>query len=266
MLGFSRTPAIAAPENSSAIENGLAHLRSNPLQHRALIMQCPNNPEMLVYRLFKNILCILHIDLGVKNSPSDCNIIIPMDGSSEIPPSSAIQFVLLDRDGVINRKAPEGVYVHQWHDFEPMAGVETAIAALNHAKKRVLVITNQRGVALGLYTQAEVETLHHQLQRHLADHGAHIDAFYVCPHDNNQCNCRKPKTGLLEQAFQDNPDASKTNTLLIGDSLSDIQAANTFGIPSILISNQSSHKSEEAVTLATAVSPSLSDAVKTFLS
>src|SRR5579862_569989 len=154
-----------------------------------------------------------------------------MDGPSVIPPSSTIKFVLLDRDGVINRKAPEGAYVHQWSDFQPLAGVEIAIAALNHANKRVMVVTNQRGVALGLYTQDDIEQLHHQLQKHLASHEARIDAFYVCPHDNNQCNCRKPKTGLLEQAFDDNPDASRTNTLLIGDSLSDIQAANSFGIP-----------------------------------
>lgn len=191
-----------------------------------------------------------------------------MDGSSEVRPFPGIEYVLLDRDGVINRKAPEGAYVHSWQHFQTLAGVETAIAMLNRAKKQVIVLTNQRGIALDLYTHADVETLHNQLQEHLTRHGAHIDAFYVCPHDKNQCDCRKPKTGLLEQAFRDFPGASKTNTLLIGDSASDIQAAHNFGIPSILIcsNNQDSPDNSGSVDLlATANSPSLIDAVKKYI-
>jgi D-glycero-D-manno-heptose 1,7-bisphosphate phosphatase len=181
---------------------------------------------------------------------------------------AGIQFVFLDRDGVINHKAPEGAYVYQWYDFHPLPGAESAIAALNRSGKRVIVLTNQRGIALGLYSRADVESLHAQLQKHLAKHGAHIDAFYVCPHDKEQCDCRKPKTGLLKQAFRDFPEATTANSLVIGDSLSDIQAAHSFGLPSILIQygpQTRSADAEKATSLTTVVASSLLEAVETFL-
>ena len=191
-----------------------------------------------------------------------------MANASGILLFSAIEFVLLDRDGVINRKAPEGEYIHNWRDFQFLADVETAIGALCHTGKRVIILTNQRGIALGLYTRTDVEVLHNQLQRRLANSGAYIDAFYICPHDKNECDCRKPKTGLLEQAFRDFPNATKTNTLLVGDSLSDIQAARSFGIPSLLIRSNAENARDdpaEAASLATAISPSLIDAVRKYL-
>ena len=181
---------------------------------------------------------------------------------------SEIEFVFLDRDGVINQKAREGRYVWHWADFHLHAGVESAIAALNRSGRRVIIVTNQRGVALGFYRLEDVDALHARLQKHLETFGAHIDAFYVCPHDINQCNCRKPGTGLLEQAFRDAPNASTRNSLMIGDSLSDLQAARNFGLPSILIQSGSKirHKSREtAAYLATAVSTTLIKAVREYL-
>jgi D-glycero-D-manno-heptose 1,7-bisphosphate phosphatase len=179
-----------------------------------------------------------------------------------------IRFVFLDRDGVINRKALEGKYVYEWRQFDPLPGVESAIESLNRAGISVIVVSNQRGIALGQYTRADVDRLHAMLQSHLAGYGAHIDAFYVCPHDRDECNCRKPKTGLLEQAFRDFPEATTANSILIGDSLSDIQAAQGFGMPSILIQSDSheSHSiSEKAGVLAAAVARSLVEAVKSHL-
>jgi D-glycero-D-manno-heptose 1,7-bisphosphate phosphatase len=191
-----------------------------------------------------------------------------MDEPSRYDQFSAVEFVFLDRDGVINKKAPEGQYIWQWCDFHALAGVESAIAALNNAGKRVIVVTNQRGIALGLYQLQDVNDLHVRLQKHLENFGAHIDAFYVCPHDKNQCDCRKPGTGLFEQAFHDFPIASTKNSILIGDSISDIQAARKLGLPSILITRdgQSTHPSpDSAVSLATVVSNSLIAAVEKYL-
>src|SRR5207248_7114562 len=88
-----------------------------------------------------------------------------------------ITCVFLDRDGVINRKAPEGEYISEWSDFEILPGVEASIAALNRSAYRVIVVSNQRGIALGLYSAKDVDLLHLRLQRHLATHGGHIDAF-----------------------------------------------------------------------------------------
>lgn len=183
-------------------------------------------------------------------------------------PFSDVKYVFLDRDGVINRKLAEGEYVDRWDRFQPLPGVEAAISALNRSGRVIIVITNQRGVALGYYTQADVRSVHEQLQKHLARHGAHIDAFYFCPHDRNTCDCRKPKTGLFEQAFQDFPGASAANSIVIGDSLSDIQAARNLGLPSIFIlgdPNTRKPGGEEARSLASAASGSLLEAVTDFL-
>lgn len=179
-----------------------------------------------------------------------------------------IEFVFLDRDGVINRKAPESEYVSEWDDFELLPGVETAIATLNHSGRCVIIVSNQRGVSLGIYNLEQVAALHGKLQDHLAKSGAHIDAFYVCPHGHNACNCRKPKPGLLEEAFKDFPAATKKNSVLIGDSLSDIQLARNFGIPSIFIADadEQDSASQEASKLALAIASSLQDAVDRYLS
>jgi len=183
-------------------------------------------------------------------------------------PFKGIEFVFLDRDGVINRKAPESQYIWLWKQFHLLPKVGDAIAALNRSGIRVIVVTNQRGVSLDLYTLAEVENLHTRLQQELALRGAHIDAFYVCPHGFGECNCRKPNTGLLDRAFRDFPSANKLNSLLIGDSLSDVELARNFDIPSILIqgeigqSHQDASEAEEGPPL---VSGSLFDAVNDFL-
>jgi D-glycero-D-manno-heptose 1,7-bisphosphate phosphatase len=181
---------------------------------------------------------------------------------------TGIEYVFLDRDGVINRKPPEGQYVSQWSDFHPLPGAEQAIAALNASGRTVIVITNQRGVALGLYTEDDVRSLHLELQRQLSDHSAHIDAFYYCPHDKNQCDCRKPSTGLFEQAFRDFPQASLANSIVIGDSISDIQAARNLSLRSIFITGDPNHRkagAEKAASLADAVAESLAQAVECYL-
>lgn len=180
-------------------------------------------------------------------------------------PFENIQTVFLDRDGVINRKPPEGEYISSWSDFHPLPGVEEAIAALNRAGIRVIVISNQRGIALGRTAQSEVDTIHARLQQHLAAAHARVDAFYYCPHDKDECDCRKPKTGLFEQAFRDFPDADPSASLVIGDSLSDLEAARALGIPAILIEGDPATRKpgwEEAAALAHAVAGSLSQAVK----
>lgn len=187
---------------------------------------------------------------------------------SKNTPFSGIKYVFLDRDGVINRKAPESQYIWQWDQFHLLPKADDAIALLSRACIRVIVVTNQRGVHLGLYSLNEVDALHARLQKELALVGGHIDAFYVCPHGESQCNCRKPKTGLLEQALEDFPMANKNNSLVIGDALSDVQLAKAFGVPSILILNghdQAHRNGEEAERLASRVSPSLFDAVNSYV-
>ena len=181
---------------------------------------------------------------------------------------SQIKCVFLDRDGVINRKPPEGEYVGRWSDFHLLHGAEEAIARLNASGRRVIVVTNQRGVSLGLYSESDVRSVHAELQRHLAAHSAHIDAFYYCPHDKDQCSCRKPGIGLFIEAFHDFPGASSETSILIGDSVSDIQAARRLGMPSIFISGDPETRKEgqsEAQSMADAVADSLLQAVNLYL-
>jgi D-glycero-D-manno-heptose 1,7-bisphosphate phosphatase len=180
----------------------------------------------------------------------------------------SVRCVFLDRDGVINRKPPEGAYVGRWSDFHILPGVEQAIAALNRAGCLVIVVSNQRGVALGHYTAADVEALHAGLQQHLAAHGARVDGFYFCPHDKNSCDCRKPKIGLFERAFRDFPAASRANSVVIGDSLSDIEAAEKLGVPSIFVEGDPATQKPGAGTAAQragCVAHSLSEAVALLL-
>jgi D-glycero-D-manno-heptose 1,7-bisphosphate phosphatase len=176
--------------------------------------------------------------------------------------------VFLDRDGVINRKLVEGRYIRNWSEFEILPGVEEAIASLNRRQCRVFVTTNQRGIALGLCTAEEVEELHRKMQQHLAMYGAHVDGFYYCPHDEDQCDCRKPGTGLLERAVREFPDITPETSVMIGDSLSDIRAAQKFGCRSIFIEGDPQTRkagAETAERLADATAASLTEAVVSLL-
>ncbi len=171
-----------------------------------------------------------------------------------------VRTVFLDRDGVLNRKAPEGEYVSRWDLFHPLPGVEQAVRLLNEAGLAVYVVTNQRGVALGLYTTADVERLHARLNQELATHGAHIDGFFYCPHDKGVCECRKPKPGLFEQARALHPEITWETSVMIGDSLSDIEAGVRLGMRTVFIEgDQATQKAgaEQAQMLAGATRGSL---------
>jgi len=136
----------------------------------------------------------------------------------------------LDRDGVLNRRAPPGDYVKSVAEFAWLAGAREAVHRLNDEGWLVLVVTNQRGVARGLMTAADVEAIHAHLQRGLRAVGAHVDGFYYCPHDDSDgCTCRKPQPGLLERAAAEwNVDLAAS--FLIGDDDRDIEAARRAGV------------------------------------
>jgi len=182
-----------------------------------------------------------------------------------------LRTIFLDRDGVINRKMPEGQYVTSWRHFELLPGIPEAIARLNRAGLRVLVVTNQRGIALGRYTAADVEDIHSQMQRVLSVSGAHVDGLYFCPHDKRQCDCRKPLPGLFEQAQKQFPKIAAASSLVIGDSLSDIEFGRNLSMHSIFIEGDESHRrhqkpgAQKAADLADLRFPSLPDAVNYLL-
>ncbi len=148
---------------------------------------------------------------------------------------AGIEYVFLDRDGVINRKLPEGHYVTRWEEFELLPGVAETIAGWNRLGRRVIVVSNQRGVALGVMTEAELQGIHDRLRAELARDGARLDAIYYCPHHRDECECRKPRTGMIEAAFRDFSGAGPENSVLIGDSLSDMECGRAVGMATIFI-------------------------------
>jgi D-glycero-D-manno-heptose 1,7-bisphosphate phosphatase len=143
--------------------------------------------------------------------------------------------VFLDRDGVLNEKLPEGRFVTSRSEFKVLPGVVESIARLNRAGLRVLVVSNQRCVSLGLCTAADVDAIHSSFQNFLKSHGAYVDGFYFCPHDEGQCNCRKPLPGLYEQAAAEIPEITAERSAMIGDSLPDIEFGRRLGMMTVFI-------------------------------
>jgi D-glycero-D-manno-heptose 1,7-bisphosphate phosphatase len=135
----------------------------------------------------------------------------------------------LDRDGVINQKAPDGQYVTRWEEFQFLPGVVEGITQLNRAGFCVIVVTNQRCVAKGLLTETDLKGLHQRMSEHLARSGARIDAIFHCPHELDQpCSCRKPAPGMLFEAAHSH-DLDLASSWMIGDSVADIQAGKSAG-------------------------------------
>jgi D-glycero-D-manno-heptose 1,7-bisphosphate phosphatase len=143
----------------------------------------------------------------------------------------------LDRDGVLN---VDHGYSHRPEHLEWIAGAPEAVRLLNEAGYYVLVVTNQSGVARGYFTEEAVKAFHAHMQKDLASHGARVDAFYYCPHHPEgtikplaiRCRCRKPATGMLEQAANEWP-IDRDASFLIGDKDEDVGAAQAFSIRGI---------------------------------
>jgi len=167
-----------------------------------------------------------------------------------MPPGIPTCATFLDRDGVLNRKQPEGEYVTSPDEFELLPGALPGLALLAAHGFRLIVVSNQRAVALGKLTREQLASIHAKMERLLAAAGLFLDAVYVCPHDRGQCDCRKPAPGLLLQAFRDFPALVPRDCVLIGDSPSDLEAARRAGVPALQMP----------------VNGSLEDAVRSWLS
>lgn len=147
--------------------------------------------------------------------------------------------VFLDRDGTINR---EVTYLYRPEDLEILPGVAQAIRLLREEGFRIVVVTNQAGIARGYYTVQQMHLLHACLNDRLKQEGAWIDHFYYCPHHpvhgigeyKQVCHCRKPDTGMFEMA-QKEYDIDKTRSYMIGDKRIDVEAGHGYGVCGILV-------------------------------
>lgn len=142
-------------------------------------------------------------------------------------------FIILDRDGVINHESNE--YIKSPEEWLPIPGSLEAIACLNRAGYRILVATNQAGIAHGLYDLAMLERIHTKLHQTLKVMGGKIEEILICPHGpQDGCTCRKPNPGLLFKIKEKYP-IDLHQTFFIGDSLRDIEAAERAGVKPILV-------------------------------
>jgi D-glycero-D-manno-heptose 1,7-bisphosphate phosphatase len=178
--------------------------------------------------------------------------------------------VFLDRDGVINQSPPEGEYITRWEDFHILPGVAAGIALLNHAGFSVIVVTNQRCVAKGLMTEADLQKMHERMTDVLARAGAKIDATFYCPHEiEPHCDCRKPAPGMLLSAARLRGIDLRTSWM-IGDSDIDVEAGVNAGCKTARVIATDATSSErarisEAMIIADINTSSLLDAIRQIL-
>jgi D-glycero-D-manno-heptose 1,7-bisphosphate phosphatase len=142
--------------------------------------------------------------------------------------------IFLDRDGTLNRKAPEGEYIRKAEDLCLLPGAGEAVRLINTAGIPAILITNQRWLSGPLADLAAYQAVTTRLDKLLADDGGHLDAIYVCPHAADSCDCRKPAPGLLLRASKD-LGINLAASVMIGDSSTDMAAGNAAGTANVLI-------------------------------
>ncbi len=144
-----------------------------------------------------------------------------------------MKLIILDRDGVINEDSD--AYIKSPDEWRPLPGSLEAIARLTKAGYRIAVATNQSGVARGLFDLATLAAIHAKMNRAVATAGGRIDAIFFCPHAaDQQCHCRKPRPGMIEEILRRfRADASAVT--VVGDALRDLQAAVAAGCTPVLV-------------------------------
>ena len=153
------------------------------------------------------------------------------------------KLIVLDRDGVINQDSPE--YIKSPDEWHEILGACNAIAKLNQCGYKVVVATNQSGLARGYFTTETLKAIHKKMLDQVKKVGGRIEDVFVCPHGpNDNCECRKPKSGLLLQAAK-KFNLDPRDMLVIGDSTRDILAAKNCGAEAIFIKTE--HKIDDLV-------------------
>lgn len=172
--------------------------------------------------------------------------------------------IILDRDGVINQDSDD--FIKSPAEWEPIDGSLEAIARLNYADYRVVVITNQSGIARGLFDIETLTRIHNKMRRMLAQAGGKIEAILFCPHGpDDNCECRKPKAGNFE-TLANRLRISLEGVPAIGDSLRDLEAARAVGAKPILVKTGKGEKTLAAgIPDDVPVYENLADAVNALL-
>lgn len=174
------------------------------------------------------------------------------------------KYILLDRDGVINRRIPNG-YVTSWRQFEFLPRALDALRLLAETGYKTIVVSNQACVGRGLIGAAELEEINRRLVTEVEIHGGRIDAAYYCPHRKEEmCGCRKPSPGLLIKAQRDHGFVFEA-TFLVGDSEDDLLVARRVGCPMIRVADGATATAEPWSQHPQATVPDLNAAVRFIL-
>jgi histidinol-phosphate phosphatase family protein len=143
--------------------------------------------------------------------------------------------VILDRDGVLNKKPPKAEYVRNWNEFEWLPGAKEGLKLLRKNGYQTIIVTNQAGIARGVMTESDLRAIHLNMRRAAIASGGEIDAVYYCPHGWDEgCECRKPKPGMLFQA-QREFQLDLSRTFFVGDDERDVEAGATAGCKTLLV-------------------------------
>ena len=146
------------------------------------------------------------------------------------------KILFLDRDGVINKKRDD--YVKSWNEFQFLDGAKESLKIFSNFGYGIIIITNQSAINRKIITEEDLKSIHKKMVSELNKDGIKIEAIYFCPHTPDEnCNCRKPKTGLFEKALKEFK-VSPQDCILIGDSITDMQAGNNFGIKTYFLENE----------------------------
>ena len=146
--------------------------------------------------------------------------------------------LFLDRDGVINKKLPN-TYVTNFSKFIFIKNSLIAINELSKRFKRILIITNQQGIGKGIMTHEDLTNIHEKMIKEIDKNQGKIAQIYFCPHlMSDYCKCRKPNKGMIEKALVDFPSINLDRSFLVGDSITDIQLAESMGIKAIQVDEE----------------------------
>jgi histidinol-phosphate phosphatase family protein len=166
------------------------------------------------------------------------------------------KIIFLDRDGTINKD--EG-YTNNVGDYKLLPNTVKGLQNLQNQGYKLIIITNQSGIGRGYYSENQMHKFNKHLLNKLKQDKINIERVLFCPHTPKEnCNCRKPKTKLIEPYFT--PDFDKNNSYVIGDRASDIELANNAGIKSVLVTTRSAEKDIGSNSTPTFIAEDLLDA------
>jgi len=142
--------------------------------------------------------------------------------------------LFLDRDGVINHEGADS-YINSWQEFVFYEGVKEAFEIFARKFKRIIIVTNQRGVGRGITKESDLRIIHENMELEIIKNNGRIDAVYYCTDIDDESKHRKPSPGMGLQAAKDFPDIDLSKALMVGNRISDMQFGRNLGVYTVYI-------------------------------